>query len=176
MKFTKYHKYGAYHWKWYNNPKKYKRYRPHVNKIVNWVKEKNVLDIGAGDGLITHHVKAIGIDNCEKAIQLAKKKGVNIILADVYDIPYKDKEFDSALMIDVLEHLEFPEKALKEVSRVIKKYLYIAVPNNDIGDEEFHYRKFDKDELKNFVESQGFQLEGKIDMEYNKIYAKFIKK
>jgi len=175
MNFTKYDKYGAYHWVWYNNPKKYKRYKPHVDKIVKWVKEKNIIDIGAGDGLITYYTNSVGIDNCDKAVSLANKRGVNVILGDVYNMPYRDEEFSSAMLIDVLEHFEFPEKALQEIRRIVKKYIYIVIPHEDPLKEGFHYNRWGEKELIKFIKGQGFILCDDIDIKYNKIYAKFKK-
>ncbi len=47
-----------------------------------------------------------------------------------YDIPAKDGEFDCVLCTAVLEHLEEPDKAIKEANRVLKRggvcYLYRA--------------------------------------------------
>jgi len=44
-------------------------------------------------------------------------------------LPYKDNAFDLVLCTEVLEHLDDPQKGLKELVRVSKKYLVISVPN-----------------------------------------------
>jgi ubiquinone/menaquinone biosynthesis C-methylase UbiE len=164
--FNKYHRYGAYHWKWYKSKTSYINY---VNFIKDWIKEKNVLDVGAGDGLIVHVLGIRGIDNEPKAIEVAKKRGVNIDLGDAYDLPYKDEEFDSTFMGNILEHLEFPKRAIKEARRVLKKYLYVIVP-----EKESPFRII-PDELKEMVENEGFILEGEMLIKNKGIYAKFLK-
>ena len=78
------------------------------------MQEKNVLDIGAGDGKITSFLNAKGVDNEPIAVKLVQAKGVDVILGSAYDLPYKDEEFDAVFMGDVLEHLEFPRQALQE--------------------------------------------------------------
>jgi len=175
--FLKYHLYGAYHWKWYKNPEKYKRYKDHVDRVVDWIKEKNVLDVGCGDGLITHLLKAKGIDNEAEAIKVGKRRGVDDIeLGDIYNIQYKDDEFDAVFMGDVLEHLEFPEKALKEVRRVLKKHLYIAVPIEKKIIDPFHYARWTEEKLKKIVESIGFSFVEKMEpSNCLKLYIKFKK-
>ena len=75
IKFYKYDKYGAYHWHWYQYKK---TYIDHVNKVKDWIKEKNVLDVGAGDGLITSILGARGIDNEPAGVKLARERGVDV--------------------------------------------------------------------------------------------------
>jgi ubiquinone/menaquinone biosynthesis C-methylase UbiE len=176
--FNKYRRLGAYHWDLY---KKNGHYRKHVARIKEWVEEKNVLDIGAGDGVITSYLKINGIDNDIDAVRIAKEKEANVILASAYSIPYKDEEFESALMIDVLEHMEYPEKALQEARRVIKDYLYIATPPKNLIPgkiDKYHYQEWTSDELKSLVENQGFNLEGEFLIVLNEkcIYGKFKKR
>ena len=60
MKFTKYHKFGAYHYKQFADTNS--KYHRHANRMLEWIKEKNCLDIGAGDGCITKLLVIEGID------------------------------------------------------------------------------------------------------------------
>jgi ubiquinone/menaquinone biosynthesis C-methylase UbiE len=142
------------------------------------VQEKKVLDIGAGDGKITSLLNAKGIDNEPIAVKLAQEKGVDVILGSAYDLPYKDEEFDSVFMGDVLEHLEFSRKALQETRRVLKKYLYLVTPQKGTNKKRFHYEEWTPEELKILVESEGFKLEGEIfdgGIKFKRIYGKFLK-
>ena len=174
MKFSKYKTKGAYHWDWYETVP---AYRKRVDRIKNWVKEKDILDIGAGDGLITKIIGAYGIDNEPEAVRLAEEKNAGVFFGDVYCLPQYDNSFEAVLMADVLEHLEYPEKALKEVWRVVEKYLYITTPPRTDKMSKFHYQEWNPEELKDLVESQGFKLVDKmlIIPEEESIYAKFIK-
>ncbi len=174
MKFTKYHKMGAYHWEQYDKNTKYTR---HADRVKDWIKEKNVLDIGAGDGKITHLLGIKGVDDEPEAVKLAVGKGANVVLGDAYHLSYKDEEFDSAFMGDTLEHFEFPREALKEARRVLKKYIYIACPTKGDNTSKYHFQEWTPEELKDFVESEGFVLEGEILVvpEDKRIYGKFKK-
>lgn len=171
MIFTKYKKLGAYHWMLY---KTNTLYRTHANRVKEWVKEKNVLDVGAGDGQITHLLGAQGIDDEPSAVELAKKKGVSVILGSAYNLPFSDNSFDSITMIDVLEHLEHPSIALKEAHRVAE-YLYIVTPlKGDKLSDPFHYQEWSSEELKTLVTATGFCIESfDIVAEVNTMYAKF---
>lgn len=42
------------------------------------------------------------------------------IVSDITRIPVKDETFDNILCTEVLEHLPYPDKAIKELSRVLK--------------------------------------------------------
>jgi len=167
MKFDKYEKYGAYHWAEYNSDTIYKK---HANRVKEWVKGKKILDIGAGDGLITSLLGADGIDDNKRAIELAKNKGVVIKLDSVYNV--KTKGYDSVFLGDTLEHLQFPEKALKAISKILKGTLYITIPPK--GHKcKYDYNEWNAKELTELVESCGFKKDGRITMANKRLYAKF---
>lgn len=50
----------------------------------------------------------------------------------VYEMHRKDKEFDCVFLLEVLEHLENPEAALKELYRVASRYVVVSVPNEPL--------------------------------------------
>lgn len=51
---------------------------------------------------------------------------------NVYNLHRNDNEFDLIFLLEVLEHLEFPEKAIQELFRASSKYVVISVPNEPI--------------------------------------------
>lgn len=175
MEFTKYKKLGAYHWKMYDD--KNTKYSRHADRVKEWVKEKNSLDIGAGDGKITDLLGIRGVDNEPEAVRLAREKGADVMLGDAYHMHFRDEEFDSVFMGDVLEHLEFPRQALQEAKRVLKKYLYMVTPEKGTNNDKFHYQEWTPKELKELVGSEGFVLEGEILVvpKDKRIYGKFKK-
>lgn len=44
-------------------------------------------------------------------------------------LPFADSSFDIATVLDVLEHLNHPHEALKEIVRVARKAVYVSLPN-----------------------------------------------
>lgn len=52
------------------------------------------------------------------------------IVGDVCDMPFEDKSFDAVLAINLLEHVEDPFTAMKEIYRVLKPggYAYFDTP------------------------------------------------
>src|SRR3989344_3716857 len=62
-------------------------------------------------------------------VDIKEGKGVDMI-ASVYELPFKDGEFDIVLCMSVLEHLEDPPRAIREMRRVLKTggSIIISVP------------------------------------------------
>jgi len=171
MKFTKYDKHGAYHWKQYAANTKYTR---HVDRILAWITETNVLDVGAGDGLITKLLNATGIDDEPTGVRLAQEHGANVLLASAYSLPYPPDSFNAVLMADVIEHFEHPDFALKEARRVAP-VLYITTPERGMVNDKFHITEWTRDELPIFMQHHGWNLDGEvlvIPAEKN-MYARF---
>jgi SAM-dependent methyltransferase len=44
-------------------------------------------------------------------------------------LPFEDKQFDVVTALDVIEHLDNPHAAIKELIRITKKTLIISLPN-----------------------------------------------
>jgi SAM-dependent methyltransferase len=175
-RFTKYETRGAYHWKQYADGTKYKA---HADRIKAWVKEKNVLDVGAGDGLITHLVGAKGIEYEPEGVRLAQEKGVDVVLGDAYNLQFPDNSFDAVMMIDVLEHLDDPQKALREARRVAPILYVNTPPKKDDGTltDSFHVQEWSPAGLCKLVEGEGYLLDGSVIV-YPKekmMYCRFIK-
>jgi ubiquinone/menaquinone biosynthesis C-methylase UbiE len=167
MEFNKYEQRGAYHWKEYANKSKH-AYGKHADKVKNWIRAGKTLDIGAGDGLITYLINAIGIDDNKIAVKLANEKGVNVVIGDAYNLNFPDNSFDNVFMGDVIEHLEFPDIAIKEVKRVLKTdgYFYIVIPpaKKDGLHDKYHYKEYTPNELIEYMRKNGFDIIGEIEV------------
>jgi len=52
------------------------------------------------------------------------------IVGDVHDLPFEDNSVDAVICMNVLEHVEEPQKAVKEIYRVLKPggYAYFDAP------------------------------------------------
>ena len=53
----------------------------------------------------------------------------NIVYDLNKDFPFKDKEFDGVIAIELIEHLKNPFKFLKECFRISKHWVIITTPN-----------------------------------------------
>lgn len=106
--------------------------------LAKTLKAESILDAGCGEGftmdkLIQNQMgkRVEGVEYSKEAIALGKKLFPHLTIrqGSVYNLPYKDNSFDLIICTEVLEHLEEPAKAIKEMLRVSKKYLIISVPN-----------------------------------------------
>jgi SAM-dependent methyltransferase len=97
-----------------------------------------VLDLGCGDGgragttLLERGCEYIGVDVSEKAIRLARDRGLDArIIDDGAPLPFDAGSFEAVLAIEVLEHLFLPHLAVAEAHRVLKPHgvFVLSVPN-----------------------------------------------
>lgn len=112
-----------------------------LNVAVKSIKHLNIdsiLDVGCGEGFTLARFKKEkigknyeGIEIDDGAIELSKKlyPSLKIQKGNIYDLPYKSISFDLTVCTEVLEHLDNPKKAYKELIRVSKKYILLSVPN-----------------------------------------------
>lgn len=102
-----------------------------------------VLDAGCGGGAFVAYLAArgydiLGVDCHDFFLQAATANypGCRFVAGDVTDLPFADDSFETALCLDVLEHVD-DVKALKELGRVASRRLVLAVPR--CGDEMAAY-------------------------------------
>ena len=97
---------------------------------------QSILDVGCGVGTAcrflaerfpAEQVKITGIDcdsqKIDEARQLTKPLEDDRLAfdaADVYELPFEDNSYDFIMCRFVLMHLEDPEKAIREIYRVLK--------------------------------------------------------
>ena len=142
--FDKYEKRGSYHYSWYE--KNTFHYKDHVDKILSYLSDKgSVLDIGCGDGLISHKLHAkghsvVGVDTNELAIKYAKEK-CDLITARRSKILFVNKSiynmnmgitYSYVICHDVLEHLPNPEEAIQIMYEVCNKFCIITTPDANV--------------------------------------------
>ncbi|MBM4402138.1 MAG: class I SAM-dependent methyltransferase [Candidatus Cloacimonetes bacterium] len=91
-----------------------------------------LVDLGGGFGRLSdcycsRFSHCVLLDYSQKNLDQARiltetKKIANLTTkrGNIYDLPFKNGEFDCALMIRVIHHLLQPEKAIKEAARILK--------------------------------------------------------
>lgn len=101
-----------------------------------------ILEAGCGEGHFTEfirecfhsgHIEAFDISN--EIIEIAsdsKLNNVDFHIGDIYNISASDSSYSLICASEVLEHIEKPAEALKEMERVSSKYVLITVPNEPI--------------------------------------------
>ena len=73
----------------------------------------------------------IGLEYTREAIDIAKaaNQEISFVQGDIYAIPFEKNEFDLVLCTEVLEHLERPDRALRELTRVASHTILLTVPS-----------------------------------------------
>jgi ubiquinone/menaquinone biosynthesis C-methylase UbiE len=99
----------------------------------------NAHEIGSGEGRSTMRLDKMvpnltASEYVEDLVALAKKNNPNttVFQESVYSLQYEDSSVDLVFLLEVLEHLDYPEAALEEIKRVSKKYLILGVPREPL--------------------------------------------
>lgn len=115
-----------------------KVYKMMYHRIPKVIRGKDVLEIATGPGLLAKHVayaanKMIATDYSTGMIAEAKKgecpDNLTFEVADAANLQYGDNSFDVVLIANALHVMPEPEKALREVDRVLKDRGILIAPN-----------------------------------------------
>jgi predicted SAM-dependent methyltransferase len=111
----------------------------------------------------------------EDLVNIAKKNNpkINVFQESVYQLKYKNSSVDLVFLLEVLEHLDYPELALEELERVSNKYLILGVPReplwrflnicrlkylNDLGNTPGHLNHWSKKSIIRLIEKKYGQI------------------
>ncbi len=108
-----------------------------LSSLVKSVAPSSVLDAGCGEGETLERLSdllppdVVGFDLNPESLAYAAQRFPRgtFTVENIYHLPYPDAEFDLVICLEVLEHLEEPTAALRELVRVTGSHLVISVPN-----------------------------------------------
>tara|TARA_Y100000310_G_C20695329_1_gene825271 strand:- start:3440 stop:4192 length:753 start_codon:yes stop_codon:yes gene_type:complete len=140
-----------------------------LSKLVD-LKNKKVLDVGSGCGefifeAVLKGAKGYGVEPEKEGLEISKllfkihKKKVTLKQSFAEDLPFEDNTFDVIISNSTIEHVRDPEKALKEMVRVLKPkgVIWLKCPNF-IYPLERHYKKFYIPLLPNWIQQKYFNF------------------
>ena len=165
-----------------------RRFAHRVRKARRWilsalehVEARSLLDIGCSFGYVIEAGKRLGLssagaDISAYAVQVCRARGYRAEVGSLEELPFRDGEFDIAIMKHVLEHTPTPRTALEEVRRVLSPggAVLIALPNllywkgqyrrrehryfrpDDLGQQ--HYVYYTRDSLALLLQRAGFEV------------------
>lgn len=121
-----------------------------------------LLDIGCKEKpyeemLASHITKHMGIDH-EGTVHDKSKID---LFGTAYDIPVENEYFDTILCTYVLEHLEDPDKAIKEANRILKTggcAIYTVPLFWHLHEEPRDFYRYTKYGLRYLFEKNGFEI------------------
>jgi len=111
-----------------------------LSQLVQWMSPRGsnirTLELGCGEGLFLEIVQdnprfhATGLDLCEKSIEKALHKVLDVHHSDLESKRYPDNTFDFVFAFHQLEHVQNPERLVLEMQRILNPggYLFVALP------------------------------------------------
>lgn len=110
-----------------------------LRQALSGISYASLCEIGCGEGFVLKDLsdhgllsgrRVTGMDPRQEALDFAGSfvPQVDFRRGSIYALPFKNKEWDCVLALEVLEHLDDPAKALQELSRVAN-YLVLSVPH-----------------------------------------------
>lgn|GEM_PF-2413770 len=150
------------HWNIKRNTRKgvvYYGYWEMALRMIDNLTNKDVLDVGCGDGYFTsliakknpHTLR--GLDYSDRAIAFARilEPNVEFVMGDMYELPLADGSVDIVYLIETLEHIPISRrpKAVQEIARVLRAggVLVISVPSINMPLADKHEEHFSKESL-----------------------------
>jgi 2-polyprenyl-6-hydroxyphenyl methylase/3-demethylubiquinone-9 3-methyltransferase len=100
-----------------------------MRALLGDVRGRRVLDVGCGAGFLTNFLAAAGcvvsgLDQSADSLDVARRHdatgSVEYRVGDAFALPYADGSFDCVCMMDFLEHVDPPWKAVAEAARVLR--------------------------------------------------------
>ena len=111
-------------------------------ELVAGMDIESAFEPGCGEGFSTKRIRSIlparvsleasELDGRLVQSAVAANPGVVVRQESVYQIARQDKSVDLVILLEVLEHLDDPAKAMAEICRVSRKYVIVGVPREPL--------------------------------------------
>ncbi|MCW2954634.1 MAG: Methyltransferase type 11 [Conexibacter sp.] len=119
------------------------RFERTLGELFEAARPESVLDVGCGEGVLTHQWavalgdrRIVGIDLPDEklAAEQATRRRENLeyLTMKAENLPFADDEFDLASAIEVLEHVPDPAHTVAEMARVAQRHLLVSVPREPL--------------------------------------------
>ena len=102
----------------------------------------SALEVGCGEGVSTEKIKrmlppaallhASDINRERLAAARERNPDVPIIEESIFNLARPDRSYDLVFTLEVLEHLDDPERALAEICRVSRRWVICSVPREPV--------------------------------------------
>ena len=121
-----------------------------------------VLDIGCGIGdYLRFNSFAKGADINKISINRLKDEGLNAYLIKDDKLNFRDNSFNSIILDNVLEHIQYPAPLFEEIYRVLNKngILLIGLPGlKGFKNDPDHKKNYSMEELNDFIIPKGYKF------------------
>lgn len=147
-----------------------------------------ILDVGCGDGRFLTFCRevvpqgfSVGMDISWIRVQRVARQGFIVLQADSERLPFASQTFHLVLLIEVVEHTQYPEAVMAEIARVLVPdgRLILTTPNYPIkraydwlsylrgtrsspGDDPTHFSPFSARRIKSLCARHFATVDGQI--------------
>ena len=97
-------------------------YQTELNMLKKVKVKHPSIEIGCGSGRFTKPLNIeLGLDLSQQLMKIAKRRGVDVIMADAHKLPFRKNSFNYVLLAFTLCFLRNIETSLEEIKRVLKE-------------------------------------------------------
>jgi len=103
---------------------------------------RTVIEFGCGEGVSTQRLsrllpagaafEASDFDERRVAAARALNPDIRCVRESLYELDRPGDAFDLVIVLEVLEHLDDPDRALREICRVARKWVILSVPREPL--------------------------------------------
>ncbi|HEX6074901.1 MAG TPA: class I SAM-dependent methyltransferase [Micromonosporaceae bacterium] len=97
------------------------------------------LEVGCGEGVVSGKLHrrwpgpvALDLPDAGLRAEWRAYQGPRFLHADAHRLPFRDRQFDVIVSVELLEHLTDPEQGLAEIVRVGREHIVLSVPREPI--------------------------------------------
>ena len=126
----------------------------------------SLLDYGCGPGDMLEVAaqvgwSAVGVDSSQRSVDIARKRGLEVTLADSSSLPFAKGSFDLIFLQSVVEHVPNPMQLLTELREYLRPDGLIVIssptPGSHFWDDPTHIRPHTPTSFKTLAEIAGLR-------------------
>jgi len=102
---------------------------------------QTILDVGCGEGILPRQLRIVwpsalfhGLDIDSNLLKVALEivPKFECMVGSIYNLPITSSAYNLVICTEVLEHLDNPDLALSEITRIGNGYFFFSVPNEPL--------------------------------------------